>query len=167
MKPLRLITACFLFTALAQGALAQGAQIPFGGMRADTTLPVEIAAERLEVVQQDGAAVFSGNVVIGQGAMRLAADQVRVEYAGGDDGQPGAIARLHASGNVTLANGDDAAEADEAEYTIESGRIVMTGGVLLTQGPNALSAERLVVDLQSGTGTMEGGVRTILMPGRD
>lgn len=147
--------------ALPVPALAQGAKVAFGGLKQDTSLPVEITADSLEVNQTDGEATFSGNVLVGQGDMRLSAARIRVEY---DDGGKG-IKTLHATGGVTIVNATDAAEAQEAVYTIASGNVVMTGNVLLTQGPNAISGERLVLNLRDGTGVMEGRVKTVFTPG--
>ncbi|MFC7702727.1 lipopolysaccharide transport periplasmic protein LptA [Plastorhodobacter daqingensis] len=158
------LALALLVPGLPLPAVAQGAQVAFGTMQADTSLPVEVTADQLEVDQADGTAVFTGNVTIGQGAMRLTADRVRVEYAAGGVNR---IARLLASGNVTLASGNEAAEAQEADYSIDDGRIVMTGDVLMTQGQNALSGERMVVDLTRGTALVEGRVRTILAPGQN
>ena len=135
--------------------------VAFGGLKQDTTLPVEIQADSLTVNQADGSASFSGNVLIGQGTMRLSAGLVRVEY--GPDGKK--IANLHASGGVTLANDTDAAEAREAVYTIDSGVVVMSGDVILTQGASAISGQKLVIDLKAGTGSMEGRVKTVFQPG--
>lgn len=159
------IAACLLALGLPIAAHAQ-AQVAFGGLKHDSTLPVEISADQLQVDQSDGSATFSGNVQIGQGDMRLSAGKVRVEYATGDD-TTGEISRLLASDGVTLVNGAEAAEAREAVYTISSGVIVMTGGVILTQGQNALSSEKLTVNLQSGTGTMDGRVKSIIQTGAD
>lgn len=158
---IRLIALCLLPMAV-QPALAQSAGITFGGIKADTTQPVEVSADTLSVNQTDGSAVFSGNVVVGQGQMRLAAAEVRVEYSTGDQRR---IERLHATGGVTLVSGPDAAEAAEAVYTIDSGQVVLTGSVLLTQGQNALSGDRLTVDLKTGSGRMDGRVKTILQTG--
>lgn len=147
----------------AAAALAQGAEVAFGGgLKQDTSLPVEIESDQLQVNQADGTAVFLGNVRVAQGPMRLAAQSVRVEYAP----EGGAIRRLHASGGVTLANEREAAEAAEAVYTIDSGEVVMTGNVLLTQGQNTLTGQRLVIDLKAGTGRMEGRVQTVFQPGK-
>ena len=164
MKFIRLFPALLLAMLGLSGALAQGAQVAFGGLRHDSSLPVEITADQLRIDQQDGTAVFAGNVLVGQGEMRLSAGQVRVEYVAPDGQATGRIARLLASGGVTLVNGAEAAEAQQAEYRVEEGIIIMTGNVILTQGANALSAERMVVDLNSGQATMEGRVRTILAP---
>jgi lipopolysaccharide export system protein LptA len=138
-----------------------GATVAFGSMKGDPTLPVEITADQLRVNQASGIAIFTGNVIAIQGTMRLTAPEVQVDYAA--DGQK--IARLHATGGVTLANGGEAAEAQEAVYTIASGEVVMTGDVLLTQGTSALSGKVLTVDLATGTGVMEGRVQTVFIPG--
>jgi lipopolysaccharide export system protein LptA len=140
---------------------AQEANIAFGGLAQDTSLPVEVKADSLSVNNADGTAVFSGNVLVGQGKMRLSAAKVTVEY--GKDGK--SIARLRATGGVTIANLADAAEAKEALYTIDSGEIVLTGDVLLTQGASALSGQKLIIHLKDGTGTMQGGVSTVFVPG--
>ena len=148
--------------ALSAPAFGQSADVAFGGIKADPTLPVEVTSETFSVNQTDGTATFSGDVVIAQGEMRLSAAEVRVEYATGDQRR---IDRLIATGGVTLASGKDAAEAREAEYSVAEGVVILRGDVLLTQGPNAISGQVLTVDLATGTGKMEGRVRTILNPG--
>lgn len=157
----RSLTAAVLFTLLSGPALAQGAQVAFGGMQQDTSAPVEVTADQLQVNQSDGTALYTGNVVIGQGEMRLAAPRVLIVYAEGQD----RIDRMEASGGVTLVNGDEAAEAENADYSIDTGTVVMTGNVLLTQGDNALTSERMVVNLEDGTAQMEGRVRTVINQG--
>lgn len=159
-KPL-LFLALAAALALTGPAGAQGTDVRFGGLKADTTLPVELKADSLTVDQASGQAVFAGNVVVSQGEMKLSADTIRVEYAEGSQ----KIERLHASGNVLLVNASDAAQASEAVYTIDSGEVVMTGDVLLTQGQAAIRGGRLVIDLKTGAGRMEGGVTTTFVPG--
>lgn len=175
--------------------LAQGATVPFGGMKHDATQPVEITSDRLELDQAAGSAVFTGTVKVGQGTLRLAADRVEVYYdnapsapagedkaagkaaAGAATDAPapvavqtaasptGKVRRMVAIGNVTLANGAEAAEAQQATYEVAAGTIEMQGDVLLTQGQNALSSETLSIDLNKGTGQLEGRVKTIFVPG--
>lgn len=159
-RALGIVLALAVFAPVA--ACAQAAEIAFGGLRADTALPVEVTADQLSVSQTDGTATFTGNVVVSQGDMRLSAQRVEVVYGSADRSR---IERLHASGQVTLVSGKDAAEAADAVYTIESGAVEMTGDVLLTQGGNTISGQKLIVDLASGTGRMEGRVTTVLQPG--
>lgn len=170
------IPAAALWAALcvcvAGSVGAQGTAVPFGGLVQDTALPVEITADRLEVVQETGAAVFTGGVVASQGGMRLAADRVEVIYAdkaagGAVTGEAGAIESLRATGGVTLTSGGEAAEADTALYTIATGAVTMTGDVLLTRAGSAISGDRLVVDLATGRAVIEGRVTTVLQPAGD
>lgn len=149
--------------ALSCAALAQSAPLAFGTIKADPTLPVEVTADTLNVDQTSGQAEFAGNVRVGQGEMRLSAETVMVVYKTEGKG----IERLEALGNVVLVNGPDAAEAERADYSIDSGLIVMTGNVLLTQGQNALTSDRLEVDLTLGTARMAGRVKSILQPEGD
>lgn len=162
----RFAAAAVLALLLIGGmAHAQGASVAFGGLKHDASLPVEITADELTVDQATGSAVFSGNVVAGQGEMRLSASRVQVQYATENGEATGRIDQLIATGSVTLVNGAEAAEAEKAVYSVDAANIVMTGNVILTQGVNALSGEKLTVDLNTGSGRMSGRVRTIFRTG--
>lgn len=154
----RPLAAALCLALLPLFAAAQGAQIAFGDVRQDSSQPVEVTADNLSVDQKDGTAIFTGNVLIGQGEMRLSAPKVEVFY----DEAGSRIRRLRATGGVTLVSGEDAAEAANADYTIDSGTIFMQGDVLLVQGQSALTADRMTVDTRSGTARMEGRVKTVL-----
>jgi lipopolysaccharide export system protein LptA len=163
MKPVTLLRAlaCACLLAAASPVFAQGTQVAFGAIQQDSSAPVEISADELAVDQNTNAATFTGNVVIGQGALRLSAAQVLVIYRQDRQG----IERLEATGGVTLVSGQDAAESQSADYNIDNGVIVMSGNVLLTQGHSALTANRMSVNLNDGTARMQGRVKTILQTG--
>jgi lipopolysaccharide export system protein LptA len=151
------------FLLLTSGPLlAQGANVSFGTEPHESDQPVEVTADRLDVNQTDGTAIFEGNVVVVQGELTLTAARVRVEYG---DTQPREIERIHAFENVVLVSPTEAAEGDEAVYEVADRSVVMTGNVLLTQELNVVSGERLTIDLDTGTGVVEGRVRTILRSG--
>ncbi len=135
--------------------------INLGGMEVDTTAAVELTADSLSIDQASGTAIFDGNVMIVQGDLRLTAGRVEVIY-GADTSE---ISRLLASEGVTFVTADEAAEAQQADYDIASGLLVMTGDVLLTQGPSAISAGQMTINVTDGTATMEGRVRTVLQQG--
>lgn len=156
------LTAAWLSTFAA--AAAAQTTVPFGTSRHDTSLPVEVTSDRLDLDQGSGTAVFSGAVHVGQGELRLSADRVQVFYDPESQAGTGPIQRLIATGGVTLANGAEAAEADEATYEVSSGHIDMKGDVLLTQGSNALSGDALAINLVSNTAQMQGRVRTLFVP---
>ena len=153
--------AAFLFvTVLPVPVMAQGAQVAFGETQQNSNLPVEVTADNLNVNQADGTAIFTGNVLIGQGEMRLSAPRVLVVY----NEDQSRIKRLEATGGVTLVSGEDAAEAQQADYNMDDGVIEMQGDVLLVQGPQALTGDRMYVDTRAGTARVSGRVKTILQP---
>ena len=135
--------------------------INLGGIRADSSAPVEVAADNLSVDQDSGTAVFTGNVVIGQGDLRLSAGAVRVVYSD----TTGDIAQLIASGGVTFVTDTEAAEAQSADYNLTTGVLTLSGDVLLTQGASALSAQTMTVNVNSGAAQMSGRVRTVFQQG--
>lgn len=156
----RLCSTGLLLASLAAG-MAYAQERGFGNPQ-DVKQPVEVTADNLSVDQATGKAVFSGNVLVGQGTMRLAADTVAVQY---DSADARRITGLVATGHVTLAAGNDAAEAAQADYDVASGNVVLTGNVLLTQGQNVMAGERVVVNLATGTANVSGRVRSVLQPG--
>ena len=145
--------------ALTGQSLAQGTGLSFSGLDAVRGLPVEIRSDQLQVDNSTGETVFSGNAVLGQGDMRIAAPLIRIVYAPGDGGR---IERLEASGGVTLVTAQEAAEAATAVYEVSAGTVAMRGAVILTQGQNVLSGDRLDVNVRTGQGRMDGNVRTII-----
>ncbi|MCX7558316.1 lipopolysaccharide transport periplasmic protein LptA [Sulfitobacter sp. F26204] len=161
MKNLRFLVLPLFLCLTAAPVLAQGTNVAFGTLAQDTNLPVEVTSDNLSVDQETGVAIFSGNVMIGQGEMRLSAPRVLVVYLAEQKG----IERMEATGGVTLVSGPDAAESDRADYSITEGTIVMTGNVLLDQGLNALSADKMTVQLSDGTAQMSGRVKTIIQTG--
>ncbi len=139
--------------------MAQGTGLSFSGLDAVRGLPVEMRADQLRVDTGTGETVFSGNAVLGQGDMRIAAPEIRIIYAP-DDGNR--IQRLEASGGVTLVTASEAAEAQSAVYEVIAGTVAMRGAVILTQGQNILSGDRLDVNVRTGQGRMDGNVRSII-----
>ena len=156
MKMIALCAGLFL----ANSAVAQ-TNIALGGLTVDTTAAIEVIADSLSVDQDTGIAIFDGNVMIGQGDLRITAGRVEVVY-GTDTSQ---IARLVATNGVTFVTATEAAEAQEADYDITTGTLVLSGEVLLTQGNSAISAGRMRINVADGTATMDGRVRTLLQQG--
>lgn len=149
---------------LSSPAAAQTAN-PFGGLQHDRTSPIEITADALEVRQAESIAVFEGDVIAGQGTLRLTAQRVEVFYDAEDsNSETGAIKRLNATGGVFISNGAETAQGQEAEYDVETGKIAMSGDVVLTQGENVISGETLTIDLNVGQGRVEGRVKSIFTP---
>lgn len=157
MKQIIALIATLLFA----GPIFAQTNINLGGIRADSGAPVEVAADNLTVDQSSGTAVFTGNVLIGQGDLRLSAGTVQVIYSEAT----GDIARLVASDGVTFVTATEAAEAQSAIYDLATGVMTLKGSVLLTQGASALSAENMTVNVNTGSAQMSGRVRTVFQQG--
>jgi len=141
-------------------AVAQSTSLALSGFEFDGSAPVEVTADSLAVDQNTGIATFKGNVIIGQGSIRISASEVQVIYSD----ETGEIARFVAAGGVTFVTESEAAEAESADYDLTTGMLVLTGSVLLKMGASALSADTMTVSLEDGTAMLEGNVRTVLAP---
>ncbi|PWR19462.1 lipopolysaccharide transport periplasmic protein LptA [Zavarzinia aquatilis] len=150
--------------ALVAPALAQSAAQP-GPPRLNfnSSAPIEILADSLEVTDQSSSAVFAGNVKVTQADMILRADRLEVTYAGGNiaGGEAGAgpsgIKKIVARGNVFVTAREDTAQGDNAVYDPAAGTVIMTGNVILTRGENVLKGQELTVNLRTGRSVMTGG----------
>ncbi|TCK99937.1 lipopolysaccharide export system protein LptA [Shimia isoporae] len=150
-----LFLAITIFPAMAA---AQGLTVGFGEMEQDSSLPVEVTSDSLSVNQNDGSAVFIGNVVVIQGEMRMTADKVNVYYLEDQS----AIEKMIAVGDVLLVRGPDAAEGNRAIYSPEAGTVKMYGDVLVVQETTTIASDRMTVHLNNNTAEMHGRVKTIL-----
>ena len=138
--------------AAAQAAFGQGAGSALKGH--DTDAPVDVAADRIEVQDRADRAIFSGNVEVRQGDLRLSTARLTVAYAnaGGIE-----IQRLEATGGVLLRSPSETARSQFAIYDLDRRLVTMIGGVTLVRGGNQVQGGRLVLDLDSGRAVLDGG----------
>jgi lipopolysaccharide export system protein LptA len=162
MRKITVITAFVIGLLSANIAVAQGTPVSFGTTGHNPADPIEISSDTLRIDDNDGSAVFEGNVLVGQGDMRLTAPKVTVSY---DTETSGEIKTVTATGGVTFVTPTEAAEGQKATYAVDTGLMVMTGDVLLTQDRSVMSGDRLIVDVDRGTGMVQGRVKTILQSG--
>lgn len=161
---LRLIAAVWALALAGAVPAWPQASVSLGVENHRADAPVEITSEELSLDQASGKAVFTGNVIVGQGDLVLTCDRMEVEYAPDAGTGRNEIEVIRLFGGVTFVGPTEAAEADTAVYTLDEEIIVLTGNVLVTQGPTAISGDRLTYNLATGEGTMSGRVRTVLNP---
>jgi lipopolysaccharide export system protein LptA len=144
--------------AAAAGALALSPATGQDGVSAlrghNANAPVDVAADRVEVQDRADRAIFSGNVDVRQGSLRLVSSRLTVAYSSGAGIQ---IDRIEASGGVTLTSPSEVARGQFAVYDIDRRLITLLGGVTLTRGESEVRGGRLVLDLRSGRAVMDGG----------
>lgn len=154
----RILALAGLLLSLALPASAQ-VDIGFGGVSYDGRQPVEVTADGLTIDQTTGEAVFTGNVIVIQGDLRMAAGAVRIVYS--TDGAQD-VREVIATGGVLVTRGTDAAEGGSARFDVASALLTLTGDVLVTQGPTAIAGDSMVVNMRTGNGSVDGRVRTVL-----
>lgn len=168
-----------LLGVLATGsAMAQNFSGAFSGMR-DNGQPIQIEADRLEVTDAKGVAVFAGNVSVVQGSTILKTSKLKVHYRrGGRTKSPaGNVAKIIASGKVAVRSGNQTASANSAVVDLDNKTAILTGDVVVSQGSNVVSGCRLNINLATNAAKLEpcgkksqanksnGRVRMIFTPG--
>ena len=139
----------------------------------DSSLPIEISADSLEVAQEEQVATFAGNVDAVQGDLVLSADELKVHYEGKGSGvgiaagQSNTIRRIDAEGHVIIASPEETAEGDHGTYDVPAKMVTLEGKVVLTRGANVIRGERLELDLVTGKSRIVGAPATVADGGRE
>ena len=157
MRKIRFIFS-FLAIFAAEQALADEQGLGFGNLSEDTKKPIITSSDQMTVDNKLSQAELIGNVEIVQGNLLLYADYVRVTYSE-DQSKIDAIFALD---NVILISGEDRATADEADYNLDRGTIVMIGNALVSQDGNTVRADRAEFNIENGAASLSGRVKSVL-----
>ncbi|MCG6858470.1 MAG: lipopolysaccharide transport periplasmic protein LptA [Salaquimonas sp.] len=152
----RAVMVALVLMMFAAPAPAQNFGGAFEGMR-DTDAPVEIEADRLEVVDKQGLAVFEGNVSVVQGSTLLKTKRLTVRYVSGKGaaGPGGNIRTIEASGRVAVRSKDQTASADKAIVDMEKQMATLSGNVSISQGKNIVTGCVLTINLATNAATLQ------------
>ncbi len=165
MKTLKTTLAIAVLALFATGALAQIGR---------TKGPIDIAADRLEVVDAQKTAIWSGAVEARQDGNTMRADVMTVNFSGnGTSAASGAMGRnwgdiksLVANGRVFFISPGEVARGNSAVYDMGSDRITITGDVVVTRGQNVLKGDTLLIDVKSGRSTLDSTTKGKSAPKR-
>ena len=159
------IVGAMLLVAATAASIAQGTSVSLGVQDHDSSTPVEITSRELELDQENGTAIFTGDVIVRQGAITMTTQRMVVEYSENPETGKSEIKMIRMFGGVTFVSEEEAAESERAVYNLSSSILEMFENVLVTQGPTALSADKLTYNLETGDGRMDGNVKTVLQQG--
>ena len=150
--------ALALAAALCAGAGLAQAQQFIDTSTHDSSQPLEITADALEVDQDNQSAIFTGAVDVIQGEMRLNSDRLIVHYRDKEAAEQNAIYRIDVEGNVRFATPTETAQGDNGVYDVDGGIIHLVGNVVLTSGTEAvIRGDELTMDLNTGQSEVSGG----------
>lgn len=158
-----------LILALAAAPLSAHAQSSagdlFSGLQAQSSDPIEVQSENLEVYEegQQRVTLFSGGVTVTRGNTTMKAAEIKL-YSPLESENPEAFTRIEAAGKIWVNSGGQTVTGETAVVDMESNTITVGGGVVLTQGNNILTGTRLVVNLATGRARVEGSTRGVFSP---
>jgi lipopolysaccharide export system protein LptA len=128
--------------------------------------PIYITADRLDIFDKEGRAVYSGpsGVTATQGNSKLVGSELTAYYerqkdnadkTAGEQSQSqgmgaSAVKRIVVKGPVSVVQNDQVATGDAGDFDRVNNIVTLTGHVSLTQGQNVTTGDKLVYDLNSG-----------------
>lgn len=174
-------------TQVAQAARPEPAQAQRGGVAdfggKNNGKPINVEADKLEVFQKEGRAVYTGNVIAVQGETTMKCSQLVVFFdqsktgggqtAAATDGD--SLKRLECKGPVSVvAKSEDktqVATGANAIYDRVAGLVTMTGNVKMSDGQNISECATFTYNTISGVAncapTPGGRVRGLFVPNEE
>ena len=168
MKFIKILLSILLFNSTVLSfSIAEEVEKPIPSFKFNSSLPLEIKSDELNIEQNTGKATFSGSVMATQGNLILTAVTIVVEYTLRNSRMTSEMEKLTANKDVTIVSDTQSAVANKVVYDIISENIIMTGDVILKEGLSATSGDKLTINLNTGSRRMEGNVRTLILSEED
>lgn len=172
----RVIALAAIFAGLAPALLhaQEGASGRLAGLSLSGKEPIQIESDRLEVVEAESKAIFSGNVNVNQGPTLLKAGKMTVYYLKDKQGESSGSAatgsanidRLLVEDKVYIKSGTQVATGDRGEFNMQTEILVLSGKqVVLSEGSNTLVGCKLTANMTTGKADVEGcpGARVMMV----
>jgi len=133
----------------------------------NTSVPIQIEADRMETSQEDGTVLFTGNVQATQENLTINADEMTVLYTKAGS-RPSAspdvraenltqkIDKILAKGNVKIVQGDWVAAGDNMDFNADKKIVILSGNAKAWQDQNMVSGEKIILYLDEGKSVVEG-----------
>lgn len=159
-----------VFALLGLVVFASGAAAQIGRTKG----PIDITADKLEVVDAQKVALWSGAVEARQDGNTMRSDRMTVQFSGAKGPSSGSamgkdwgeIRSLVAEGRVFFITPAEVARGERAVYDVTLDQIRMTGGVVVTRGQNVLKGDTLLIDVKSGRSTFDSSAKGRSAPTR-
>ena len=137
---------------LSLTASAVQAQVPgIGALGLDSNQPIAVNADSFLADLNGNTGIYTGNVIVCQGQVKLHADRVKVSAPSGK------ATRMEAEGHVVVDSPSGQAVGDSGVYDIAEQTLHLTGHVVLTKDANVLRGSALEVSMATGTARLTAG----------
>ena len=138
-RPKRCVIMAALLAAAFTGiSIAQGAPNPLGNLEQDT-VPIQIEAKTLTVLQQQNKVIFEGNVVLKRGPTVIHCNKLVAYYREKD----WEVRKAICTGSVKITHKDTFAKCGEAIFDNEKQTITMKKSPVIYQGENIFMGDML------------------------
>ena len=142
--------------------------LPVWGAVLDTdrasSAPIDVSAERLDVDDKAGTAIFSGQVVVKRDDMTIHAEKLTLYR----DSKTQQVERIEASGGVRVVQLDRVGTAREALFNQLEETLVLTGEASVRQGQNLVTGDEIILYLKENRSLVkskeDGRVRAVFFP---
>lgn len=152
--------------AMAQSGSGIGANLSDASARSQAA--VDIAADSMELLEEQNRAVFTGNVDAVRGKIKLKSNKLVVNYqevTRKNGSKKTEVRFLNATGRVKIVSGSQTITSDWAKMDVKANKAVIGGNVTVVQGKTRLKGSKLHLNLTTGQSRMEGGrVRAKFFP---
>lgn len=154
------LTLLVALSAGQGGALAQSDRAT--GLQLSGDQPVQIEGDQLDVLEEQGTAIFTGNVRVVQGPTILRTGKLVIRYATGGESASitsgeSQIERLEASGGVNVRSERQVATGDTGVFDMRSEVLVLSGrSVTLSEDGNVATGCKLTIAMKTGRAKLEG-----------
>ena len=147
---LRFAIASSLLLATSPVAQAQSASNAFKGM-GNNDEPIQIEADRMEIIGTQNAALFVGNVNVAQGETILSAGKLTVSYQSENTNSntPHGIEKIIASDTVAVRSGNDHVTASRADIDLVREYVTLSGNVKMSRGQDIAAGCVVKIDLKN------------------
>jgi len=123
--------------------------------------PVEILADKLEIIGKRNEAIWSGHVRAKRGPTHLRCNRLIAHYSGQQE-----ITRIECVGEVEVEDGDRWAKGEHADFDNLAGVLVVTGAPEARQGPNHMRGTKVTFKVDQDTLEVENAVALFETSGR-
>ena len=141
------------------------------GQSGDRSQPIQIEADQASLDENTGVSIYTGNVRLSQGTLKLGGDRMTVSLE--DDAVDKVVLTGSPASYSQRPEGEDTdqqAEAGRIEYQAGSQRMILQGNARIWRDESEeFSSNRIVINLRdntvnAGSDTPDGRVRIILQP---
>ena len=121
---------------------------------------VDIEADRMEVLDKQNKAIFTGKVDAKRTDVTLHTDKLVVDYAKAantDGSNKTDVTFLNATGHVVIITTKQRITGERARMDVKANKLVVSGNVVVTQDKTVIKGNELHVDLDTNQSEMTGG----------